>query len=99
MRLERRERVVGDLGLGRRDARDGRALARVREADEGHVGHERELEAQPALLAVLALLRERRGPAAVGQEAGIAAATAAAARRQPGVAGHDEVGEQVALAL
>ena len=60
MRLERREGIVGDLGLGGGDPRDERALARVREADEGDVGHELELEAEPALLAVLALLGERR---------------------------------------
>ena len=39
VRLERRERVVGDLRLGRRDHADQRALADVREADEGDVGH------------------------------------------------------------
>ena len=43
---------------------DQRALADVREADEGDVGHQLQLELQPALLAVLALLGERRAPAA-----------------------------------
>ena len=64
MGLERGERVVGDLGLGRRDAADERALAGVREADERDVGHELQLEAQPALLAGLALLGEARAPGA-----------------------------------
>ena len=84
--LERGERVVGDLGLGRGDPGDERGLAHVREADEGDVGHELELEAQPALLAVLALLGERRGPAPVGQEPGVALAAPAARGRQPAVA-------------
>ena len=61
--LEGGERVVGDLGLGRRDPRDQRALAHVGEPDEGDVGHELELEAEPALLADLALLGEASAPA------------------------------------
>ena len=68
--LERRERVVGDLRLGRRDDADQRALADVREPDQGDVGHQPDLQLEPALLAVLALLGERRRPAAVGEEAG-----------------------------
>ena len=62
VRLERRERVVGDLRLGRRDHADQRALADVGEADEGDVGHQLQLELEPALLAVLALLGEARAP-------------------------------------
>ena len=68
--LERGERVVGDLGLGRRDAGDQRALADVREADERDVGHQLQLEPQPALLAVLALLGERRRPPPVATGSG-----------------------------
>ena len=93
VRLERRERVVGDLGLGRRDGGDQRRLADVGEPDEGDVGEELELEPQPALLADLALLGERRRPAPVRQEPGVAPAAPPAGGRPPPVAGLHEVGE------
>ena len=54
--------------------------------DQGHVGHELQLEAEPALLALLALLGERRGPAPVGQEPGVALAAPTALGGQPAVA-------------
>ena len=44
VRLERGERVVGDLRLGRADDADERALADVREPDERDVGHQLQLE-------------------------------------------------------
>src|SRR5262249_56452137 len=78
VRLEGREGIVGDFRTGRADGRDERRLARVREAHEGGVGHETEVEAEPLLLAVLALLGEARRPARVRQEAGVAAPTAPA---------------------
>ncbi len=62
VRLEGGEGVVGDLGLGGRDGGDERGLPDAREAHEGHVGHQLELQSQPALLAELALLGEGRGP-------------------------------------
>ena len=68
VRLERRERVVGDLRLRRAHRRDQRRLPRVREADERGVGEQLQLELQPALLAVLALFGEarRRGARSTG---------------------------------
>ena len=75
VRLERGEGVVGDLRLGRAELAEIRGrLPGVREADEGGVGDELQLEAEPALLAVLALLGEARRPPGVGQEAGVAPA-------------------------
>ena len=91
--IERGERVVGDLRLGRRDGGDQGGLAGVGEAHQGHVGHELELHVEPALLALLALLGEGRGPAAVGEEAGIAPPALAALGDQEAVA----VTGQVAL--
>ena len=96
VRLERRERVVGDLRLGRRDHADQRALADVREPDERDVGHQLHLELEPALLAVLALLGEARRPALVGQELGVAAPAAPAGRGQPAVAVVQQLGEHLA---
>ena len=85
VRLERGERVVGDFGLGRRHRRDQGRLAGVGEADQGHVGHELELHVQPELLALLGLLGEGRGTAAVGEEARVAPPALAAL-------GHHEAG-------
>ena len=96
VRLERGERVVGDLRLGRADDADERALADVGEADQRDVGHQLELELQPALLAVLALLGEARGAPLVRPELGVAATTAAAGGGQPAVAVVGQVGEQLA---
>ena len=96
VRLERGERVVGDLRLGRRDDADQRALADVGEADERDVGHQLELELEPALLAVLALLGERGRAALVGQELGVAAAAAPAGGGEPAVAVVEQVGEHLA---
>ena len=97
MRLERGERVVGDLGLGRAHGRDQRRLARVREADERGVGQQLQLELQPPLLAVLALLGEARRAARVRQEARVAAPALPAARREPRSPWLHEVGEQLAV--
>ena len=97
--LQRGERVVGHLGLGRRDARDQGALPGVRESDEGDVGDEPQLHVEPALFARLALLGERRRPPPVGQEAGVAAAAPAASGRQPGVALVHEIGDDRAVLL
>ena len=93
---ERRERVVRDLRLRRAHRRDERGLPRVREPDERGVGHEAQLEAQPALLAVLALLGEARRPPGVREEPEVAPAAppaADASQRSPCV---DEVGEHLA---
>ena len=56
VRLERRERVVGDLGRGRGDRREDRGLAGVRQPDQADVGDQPQLEPEPALGAGLALL-------------------------------------------
>ena len=80
--LERGERVVGDLGLRRADRGDQRRLARVGEADQRGVGEQLDLEPQPALLAVLALLGEAGRAARVRQEPGVAAPAAPAVRRR-----------------
>ncbi len=48
------------------------ALAGIGHAHQRHVGQQLELEIEPELLALLALLGESRSPAPVGKEAGIA---------------------------
>src|SRR5688572_23504175 len=72
VRLEGGERVVGNLRLRRRDTRDQRAFAGVRETDQRNIGHEPQLEIEVELLAHLALLGKTRSATAVAQEAGVA---------------------------
>ena len=79
VRLERRERVVGDLGRRRGERGEQGGLARVREADEPDVGDEPQLEAQPALLAGLAALGVLGRLVGGGLEVGVAEAAPAAA--------------------
>ena len=96
--FERGEGVVGDLGLGRAHRGDEGGLPGVREPDERGVGHELQLEPQPVLLAVLALLGEAGARRGVREEAGVAATAPTAVGRQPAVAVAHEVGEQLAVA-
>ena len=87
VRLERRERVLGDLRFGGGNPRDERRLAAVGEADEGDIGDELQLEVEPALLTQLALLGEGRCAQPVGEEPGVAGPPrppSAAHRRSPG---------------
>ena len=60
---ERRERIVGNLRSGRRDARDHRRLAGVRKADQPDVGEQ--LQVQPQIAAL-----RRAGRAACGAARG-----------------------------
>ena len=53
--LQRGERIVGDLGTRRRDARDQRAFAGVGIADEPDIGQQPEFQPQIALFARLAV--------------------------------------------
>ena len=94
VRLERRERVIGDLRAGRREGGEQRRLAGVREADEADVGDEAELEAEPALLARLAVLGVLRRLVGGGLEVGVAESAASAAGDHRLLAGRDEVGQR-----
>ena len=53
VRLKRSKRVIGNLWLRRRDARDQRGLAGVGEPDQSDVGKEFQFETQLAFLAGL----------------------------------------------
>ena len=63
--------------------------------DQSDVGHQPELQLQPALLAVFALLGEARCPPLVRQELGVAAPASPTGSREPAVAVVDEFGEHV----
>src|SRR5436190_36843 len=91
IRLQRCKRVVGDLRLRRRNARDQRRLAGVRKADETDVGKQLQLQAQPALFAGTARLMLGRSLMRRRGEAGVAATAASAARRDEALAGFREI--------
>ena len=84
--LERGEGIVGDLGPGRRDHREQRALAGVGLAHQAHVGDELEHQLDLPLLALLARLPLARRLVGGRGEPGVAPAAPAAARHQQRVA-------------
>ena len=94
VRLERGERVVGDLRLGGGHGREERRLAGVGQPDEPDVGDEPQLEPEPALLAGFALLGVLGRLVGRRLEVGVAEPAAPAAGDHRLLAGRDEVGEQ-----
>ena len=82
IRRERRERVVGDLRTRRRDARDQRRLAGVRESDQSDVGQQLQLQPEEPFFAGLARLGPPRRAVGGRDEARVAAAAAAALARR-----------------
>ena len=78
-RLQRGERVVGDLRRRPRQARQQRRLAGVREPDEAGVGKQLQPQLDPSRLALEAALGKARGLAGGAGEA-LVAVTAGAAR-------------------
>ena len=91
---ERGERIVGDLGTRRRDARDQRGLAGVGEADEADVGEQLQLQPEEPLFARLARLGAPRRAVGGRHEVRVAA-PAAAAFATSTLAFLGEIGEQV----
>ncbi len=94
---QRGEGIVGDLGLGRRDDRHQRGLARRREADQPDVGDRLELQGEVAGLPGLAQQCETRGLAGSGSQRGITQAAATAGGRLESGARADQVGQQPAV--
>ena len=87
IRMQRRERIVGDLRPRVRDRRDQRRLAGVRHAEQADVGEHAQLEPQRALLARPAGRLLARRAVGAGLEVQVAEAAVAA------------LGEQCALAV
>src|SRR5207245_1022804 len=94
--LERREGVVGDLGLGRRHPRDERRLAGVGEPDDADVGEELELEVKPPLRAGPSEVSAPRRPVGRGREACVAPPTPRTADGEDPLAGRGQVPEALA---
>ena len=82
LRLERGERIVGDLRTRRAHHREQRRLPGVRQADHAGIGEQLQLEPQLAVFARLALLGEARRLARGGREVLVALTAAPALARR-----------------
>ena len=94
LRLDRRERVVGDLRARVRDAVEQRRLAGVREPEHRGVGEQLEAELERPLLAVEADLRGARRLPGRRRVALVAASTGATARNDDACAVMGEIGDE-----
>ncbi len=98
-RLDRRERVVGDLGLRVRDPPQQRRLARVRETGERRVGHQLQPQLEVALLARQPGLGEARRLAGRRREAGVAAPAKTATRHHHARSSTLQVGHEAPVRI
>ncbi len=96
VRLERRERVVGDLGVGCRQGRQEGRLAGVGQAHEADVGDEPQLQAQPSLLARLSLLGVLGRLVRRRREVRVAQPATTPAGHHEALSGEDEIGHEIA---
>ena len=97
-RLQRRERVGGDLRVRAREPRQQRGLARVGQPDEPDVGEQLEVQLDDALLAREAALGEpRRLPHGAGELLVAAPAGAAGGDRDLLAGAHEVVARAVPL--
>ena len=99
LRVERGERIIGDLRLCRRHGGEERRLAGVRQPDETGVGDELEAQPDPALLALLPGIGVARRAIGRGLEVRVAEAAIAATRQHHAVADIDEIGDQGRVVL
>ena len=94
VRLEGRERIVGDLRVRGGQRREECRLAGIRKAHEADVGDEPELQADPSLLAGLTLLGVLRGLVRRRREVLVAEAATPAPGDHRRLADGDEIGDQ-----
>ena len=92
--MQRREGVIGDLGLCSRHGREKRRLAGVGQADEPRVGDELQPKPQRQLLALLAGVGVARRLVGRALEMRIAEAAVAALGDHHALAGLGQIGEQ-----
>jgi hypothetical protein len=93
-RLQRGERIVGDLGPGRRHPRHQRRLSRVGEADDADVREQLQLEAKPALGAGPSQVGASRRLVGGGREPGVAATAPGATDAEDTLARRGEIADE-----
>ncbi len=91
VRLQRGERIVGDFGLRRGDARNQRGLAGIGKSHQPDVGQQLQFQAQALKVAGLAVFVLRRSLVRGCREAGVAASAAPALGHDEAVAGNREI--------
>jgi hypothetical protein len=96
VRVQRRERVVGDFRAGRRDGADQRALAGVGQAEQADIGKDAQFEVDLEFFTLVALGALTRGAVGRRLEMGVAKATLAALGKQHLFVVHVEVGQHFA---
>ena len=94
LRMQRGERVVGDLRLGRADRGEERGLAGIGQADQAGIGDQLQAQADGALLAGLAGIGAARRLVGRGFEISVAEAAIAALHQRDALADAREIGEQ-----
>jgi hypothetical protein len=92
-RFGRRKGIGRHLRPGRRDPRQQRGLARVRQADQADIGEEAQLQTHPALFAGLSRLRLARGPVRGRGEVGVSPPSPPAASQDEPLARRGEIGQ------
>ena len=96
IRLQRREGIIGDLGLGvAHDRKQGR-FPGIRKTDKRHVGEQFKFKRQPAFAAGLALFRHARRLIGRGLEARVSASAASTGRRNHLLLVANQIGDQSA---
>ncbi len=96
IRMQGRERIVGDLGPGRRYGANQSRFARIGHAEQADIGKHLQLQAQVARLAGGAGLGLPRGAIGAAFVAGVAKAVETALRDPQTLAGGDQVADQFA---
>ena len=97
--VQRRERIVGDLRMGRGQRPQHRRLAGVRRPDQAHVGDQLEVEENLQLLTFEPWLRVVGSVARRALEVDVASSAGAATRSHHTRAGAIEVGDQRPLGV
>ncbi len=97
--MERRKRVIGDLGLGGADSSEKRGFARIRQPDDARIRDEFQPQPNGHFHARLAGIHPARRAVGRGLEPRIAEAAIAAFRDQHALAGLGQVAEQHFLIL
>ena len=92
--MQRGERIVGDLRLGRADRGEKRGLAGIGQADDAGIGNQLEPQADGAFFAGLAGIGLARRAVGRRLEIGVAEAAIAAFRDHHALADLGEIGEQ-----
>ena len=98
VRLERGERIVGNLRPRRRDLRDEGRFPGIGKTDQPHISEQLELELKLELFARTSFLMVARCSVCRSRKARIAKSATSTARRQPALSRVAQINQQVVCA-